>query len=388
MQARKRNRVIAALLALALLTGLLAGCTVKGGQAQNETQAAPETTAAATEAPPAPTEPEDDHSYGASWQQIFGDKDLPVDGWLRPDEVGFYRTEEDGTATVIVMTIDEMHQRLSKLGNLPRTRYFENMLDERFGLLFSTYDMALELGSRFFSFPTSELRARDAAELGDYFECTYMLYGSEPHYSVTKDLENEVGEKYRFLTVQLAEYTQEQMEKYHEGVEECRRQLSGLPSGLDEFNTALLLYLSVTTIEWDNDAAYDDNGEYIGVNPLYTGVCQRSTDSAIGYAISLYTLFNLAGIDCLYVSGPLAGDDYVYFTGWNIAKLGDNYYLFDPFLDSILSDDVGSYLFFAVQGDCLSQIYQRTPRKNYEGLLPECPRPYALDMKDPHDHGT
>ena len=384
MNRNTSRRSLAALLALMLLAGLLAGCTTKGGQPQKDTPAQPEVTA--TEETSAPTEPEDETLCGASWRQVFGDKTLPEDGWLRPDEVGFYRTGEDGTATVIVMTVEEMHAQLSQLGNLPRTRYFENMLDERFGLLFSTYDMALELGCRKFALPTT-LRARDASDAAEYIDATFLLYGSEPNYTVTKDLTDRDGASYRFLTVNFATYTQEMVEQHHEGVEEARRQLGAMDQSLDKATVAMLIYLSVATMDCDLSLQWN-TGERItlGWSTLYEAIVHRVAPQQ-GFTIALYTLFNLAGIDCLYVSGSAVLDQSgALFYTWNIAKIEDNYYVFDTFVDNMRTAEPefqGVWqlgLCFGMSDQFADLTYDRVPGKFFADKLPTCPKQFDFSQ--------
>ena len=119
MNVHKSHPLIAALLALAIVCGLFAGCSDRDSGRKDVTSKAtepPETTAA-------PTEPVDEALYGASWRQVFGEKGLTEDGWLQPDEAAFFRTEEDGTASVTVMSLREMQERLDALGHLPRSDY-------------------------------------------------------------------------------------------------------------------------------------------------------------------------------------------------------------------------------------------------------------------------
>ena len=369
MRTSTRTRSAALLLVLAMLLGVFGGCTRKGG-AQEETAS---DTAAAQEDTPV---------FGASWQQVFGDKTLPAEGWLKPDEVGFYRTDENGTPTVIVMTVDEMRSRLSELGNLPRTHYFEDQLDERFGLLFSSFDMALELGSRSFALPTT-LTARSASEAGSQIDATYPLYGTAFHYSVTKDLKDENGDQYHFMRVQITDYTQEQIERYHEAVEECRKRVS-FWEGMEEFPLAVVFYTSVTQNELDQSVLFDEDDQFVGWNLLYNLICNDTAEASFSYPVGLYTLFNLAGIDCLYVDGTIAIDGSVEDTAWCIAKLGGSYYIFDPYVDSFLSADSGQFVLFGISDDAFPEVL-RNPYKSYEGLLPDCPN--SFQPEDP-SHST
>ncbi len=393
MKRSLQKRTLAVLLTLAMLLGVFGGCTLKNG-AQEETasdtvSAREETvseTAAAREEPASDTaaareEPasdtaaarEDAPVFGASWQQVFGDKTLPADGWLKPDEAAFIRYEEDGTEVVTVMSMDGINEYLSGLGNLPRSRYLENLA--KVGgkkLLFRIFDTAFELGSRKFAFPTSELRAADAASLLDYLENTYQSYGFGPQFSVTKEMEDENGNKYHFLIVQLTGFTQEDMDKHCQALEKARAIVAEMPASLDELGKAKYLYRYVC-----NHVHYaDDGGDYYereGWNALYDALIGGDTVCR-GYAEALSALFNLAGIDCLTVNGPVVTDvASVESHAWNVAKVNGDWYIFDSTWDNTdRGKDLYLPLFFGISNAVSDTYMKRDLYFFWKNIVPAC----------------
>ena len=369
MKARTSVRLFAVLLALAMLPGLLAGCTRKDEKSPKpDGQDARElVTVAALEV---------EAVCGASWRQVFGDRTLPEEGWLKPDEVGFIRYEEDGTEVVTVMSLAEIDSYLADLGNLPRSRYLENLADvEDAGLLFKIFDMAFALGSRKFAFPTATLRAKDAASLLDHLENTYQSAGFGPQFSVTKDLTDGQGSKFHFLTVQLTGFTQQDMDKHCQAVEMARSIVDEMPSALDELGKAKYLYRYVcSTVKYytyeERPAEYYGNE---GWNALYDALVNHDTVCQ-GYAEAVSTLFNLAGIDCLTVSGPVvAADISVDSHAWNVAKVNGQWYIFDATWDNT---DQGKHpyrpLFFGISQELANHYMMRRPFSFWEGIVPAC----------------
>lgn len=79
-------------------------------------------------------------------------------------------------------------------------------------------------------------------------------------------------------------------------------------------------------VEYDLDRK-DDNSTEIE-HSAYATLCERKAVCQ-GYALSLYRLMLLAGIDCRIVTGKLNGEDHA----WNIVRLNGKYYYLDATMD-------------------------------------------------------
>ena len=79
-------------------------------------------------------------------------------------------------------------------------------------------------------------------------------------------------------------------------------------------------------VEYDLDRK-DDNSTEIE-HSAYAALCERKAVCQ-GYALSLYRLMLLAGIDCRIVTGKLNGEDHA----WNIVRLNGKYYYLDATMD-------------------------------------------------------
>ena len=109
----KRLHSLALLLAILLLAASLSGCAATPAEtfapeSSATISSAAETTAPESAAPETTAAPVDENRCGTSWIKIFGDRSLPAEGWLEPDQVGFYFKSEDGTPSVTVMTVSEL----------------------------------------------------------------------------------------------------------------------------------------------------------------------------------------------------------------------------------------------------------------------------------------
>lgn len=325
---------------LTVVLGLLlfSGCGTAPGVQTEAYSSVTQSSAAASEATEATSAPEteaDTPVPGASWRQIFGDPDLPEDGWLGETQVGFCMEDESGSHSVLVMEISELKERVASLGNLPRTGYYEAYLGEQFDLLLSAYDLAMEIGCGKFSIPTTTLRARDVSEVKDYLEYTFQIYGSRPRFSVTKELSGSENEHFHFLTVLFTNFNREHFVKHMTAIEKARSILDEMPRGLSELETAKYLYEYVAKrVRYDYDNYYDKEDW----NCLYDAlVLEKAVCS--GYAEAIYSLFNLAGIDCLCVDGTIVTEDSVDGHAWNLAKVDCQWYVFDATWDSLDKDD-------------------------------------------------
>ena len=367
MLSKQWRRFFALLLCLTLMVFGFAACAGKETEPENgEAQIAeePAESVCPTEAPDTETEEktetEEAREFGTSWRSVFGDRKLPEDGWLEPDQVGFYFPGKDGKSYVTVMTVPELLQRAADLGPLPRCHYFQDLLDERYDLLFTAYDMALALGCQNFAFPTSDLRKQDLTEADDYLYYTFMMYGCIRQYSTTRDLEGPDGETFRFLNVVLSVRSKDDMDKHTQAVDLARQIVAEMPEDLDELGKAKYLYEYLCYNVRYNYQYYQRGDDW---NLLYDALVKHST-VCVGYAEALATLFNLAGIECMYVDGlALYGGH-----AWNLAKVNGQWYLFDPTMDESNSHGPFRPYYFGISAE-LSYFYSQY---GYVRFLADC----------------
>lgn len=304
-----------------------------------------------------------------SWQEVFFTKKLPAEGWVAEDEAAFLLENENGEAQVAVRNLEELRSGNDSLGRPPRTHYFEDRLDERYQIVFSAFDMAIELGCRRFSFPSKELGSWDVSGILKDIEYTYRINTSNPQLSSTKEHIGTDGEGYHFLTFTLNYTKQEDMDRYREAVAAARRVVSKMPKGLNELEQAKYLYrYTATHIQYDSDDYYEDENW----GALYDALIKGSA-VCTGYAETLCCLYNLVGIDCLYVSGWVQTDTELFRHAWNIARVGGSWYVFDATWDATVWDD-GGYrpLYFGLSDAAMDSYVRRNPLVLLEPLLPEC----------------
>ena len=303
----------------------------------------------------------------ATWRELFFDHALPEEGYLAENETGFYVTNKDGNNSVIVMDAQTLLSQTAAMEPLPRTHYFQDLLDARFTLLFAAFDMAMELGCRKFSFPTRELRAWDVSEVLLYISHTFFLTYGSPNFSVTPDREGSDGEPFRFMTVVLTEYDQQDLQNCLTALAEARRIVSRLDENWSELEKAKYLYEYVAThVRYDDGEYYEEDW-----NTLYDALIGHKT-VCTGFAEAIYCLFNLAGIDCLYVEGIV--DNKIVFGGhaWNLAKVEGEWYVFDATWDASASILTYRPRYFGVSQAAAAYEHPRDLSGFLQDLTPPC----------------
>ena len=373
---KRIHRIVSLLLPCLLLCACLSGCIADPGPTSPgpgaatqgiEASAVPSTAAAPSGDPRGPMP-----GNGVRWREVFWDRQLPEDGYLGPDEVAFYLADEAGGHSVLVMRCEELLERVAALGALPRTRFFEAMLDERYTLLFACFDLAIELGSEMFCFPTRDLRGGDVAEVKFYISYSFSVVNGNPQYSATKDYPDDEGTPFHYMTVQFTDFDAGDVQKYVDALTEARRILAEMPEGLEEAERAEYLYrYVVSTVEYNFDNYYEETDW----STLYDALILRST-VCTGYAEAIYCLFNLAGIECLYLSGSVVRDHVTDFHAWNEAKINGKWYIFDATWDAnLLQNDYpldGKLVFFGLSDAVSDRYKERKPWPFMASVAPAC----------------
>lgn len=369
-------RLISSLLCVLLLFGGFSACMMmpQVGPLLTGPEPAALTTQTETAPPPTETAPpptETRAKNGASFRELFYDKSLPEQDVLEENQAAFYRQEADGSSSVTVMGLEELEQRLDALGHPPRTAYFESLMDVRFRPFFRVYDMAMELGSLRFAFSTRELSSYDLSSIHRELSYTYRMSDSRPQINSTKEYTDEAGEHFHFLSVALNHCEQTDLDRHVQALAKARQILGGMPAGMSELGTARWIYEYLAkNISYDYDDYYDDKDW----NALYDALIQGSAVCG-GFAEALCCLYNLAGIDCIFISGFV----YDYEAGtltrhaWNTAQVNGGWYLFDATWDDTSYDSGWSQpLFFGLSTEVLNYYARRDIDVLLAPMLPAC----------------
>lgn len=369
---KSTTRAVAVLLTAALLFSLLSGCMrlyLPGVSppAASSVPVSAETTSENTpvESTPAATVPASPErgqmpDNGITWRQLFWDQSLPEDGWLGEGEACFYTTDEAGRGSVTLLSIDQLLEFSSAMEPLPRTHYYEQYLGDRFRVLMAAFDYAMAKGSRKFSFSTAELEMKDVRELLIYLELSFPISNSKPQFTASKEYVGADGQRFRYLTALFRNFEPEDMKRIQTATERARKIVEEMPEGLDELDRAKYLYRYVAThCVYDERAeGYYDQRDW---NSLYDALIKECA-VCTGFAEAIYCLFNLAGIDCLYVLGEIRPEDpSVGAVGhaWNLAKVNGDWYIFDATWDSTGKSSVYAPLYFGLSTEAMNSYADR-----------------------------
>ena len=302
-----------------------------------------------------------DHSHDIPYTTAFVSPSAP-DGYATPYTISFYR--EGGSDGIEAKNVspEEVSQFAGRQKQLPRTDHFNTFLPEKLHALLPILDYAMYNGYSKMCIPTIEFTDGMVFAASKYLKMIYHVNDTGITARTVYSFVNEDGDTVNYIYVSIMGLSIADASCYREAIDEARRIVDTVPKDYSEYETAVYLYRYLT----DNVTYFD--GDYYGDsewNLLYDALIQKSTVCA-GYSEALYVLYNLAGIECFSVYG------YIYYNPeendegtesyngshiWNIAKLGDTYYEFDPTWDagSLVSD----YLFFADSTEDLCSYYPR-----------------------------
>lgn len=379
----KHKRFTAALLSLLLLVGCCSGCkaapetasssapTAEGRTGPSEqmtsepkqTSPAPDETAST----PEQTEPSDPAAAlpQITWAKAFRSSKVP-DGILRADSVAFLKNKGEQGMEVICVPLAEVYA--NQPARLPRTRFFEQFMPEALveGLL-PVIDYAMAGGYSRICIPTADFNYGTILEAASFLAETYSINGSgAPGALEIQSFSLEDGRTLAFLLVTLGGMEARNIaDSYLEGVAAAEAVVDAMPKDLDEMGKILYLYRYLT-----DNVRYDYNNYYTEQNwcLLYDALVRKSTVCA-GFTEALYVLANLAGLDCLTISGYISITGNAGYHIWNIVRVNGSYYQFDSTWDEGKSP--AEYQYFGV-----SDAFMQTHAHEHVTAFAEeyCPR--------------
>lgn len=163
------------------------------------------------------------------------------------------------------------------------------------------------------------------------------------------------------------------MDKYHAALEAAQEVVDSVPKGYNEKQTALYLYNYLTeNVSYDYDDYYGRDSGGSDWNLVYDALVNHSTVCA-GYTEALYYLYNLAGIECITISGYIPATEWDTEGGyhiWNIARVNGDYYYFDATWDA--GYPMYAYQFFGISEERLLSYYPRDIAAFEAEISPTC----------------
>ncbi len=318
-----------------------------------ETAQPAQTSEQAASDPPAETRPGPERP-SITWQTAFRSSKLP-EGRVSVDEIAFYQTFEDGAVELCSVPKTEVLAWADAQQGLPRTHYYEQFMDEAVLELLPILDYALYHGYSRLSVPTTSF---EGSMVNANSRCLSRMFRVNNFringLSVTTVPDGELSYDFVLITMPGMEY-RNVVEQYHQGLDEARHIVAGMPQGLSEEEKAAYFYDYLTeNVRYDYDDYYDGNWCL-----LYDTLVQGKTVCA-GYADGFYYLCNLAGVDCITVEGYVKFTEGEGFHAWSEARIDGQWYLFDATWDAGRSPK--RYQFYGLSD---ATLLERSPRDPY-----------------------
>lgn len=117
----------------------------------------------------------------------------------------------------------------------------------------------------------------------------------------------------------------------------------------------------VKSVEYVTDSEYNQS--------VYSAIVNKQTVCA-GYARAMQYLLTRLGIPCYYCCGDACGEDSWESHGWNILKLGDQYYNLDSCWDDPIKGTYSAYYtYYNITDDQIFENHRRAPEAE---VLPHC----------------
>lgn len=357
LMSQKLRRALLAVLLLALLTGCQDGTFVIMPPTEEPVQAPAE----------APTQPVD-HSMDITWAKAFRNDGLP-EGYVTPDTVAFYEPHSGGEPDIVNVPLEEVLEYVQNMGQLPRTHYYEQFIDEKLQVVMQIVDYAMDKGYSRFSMPSTEIIDYDISQASKYINATFRMNSGTISSRTVAKLAMDGGKTLNYTLVVLPGMELFDIDKYHAAMDAAKKIVAAMPKGGSETENALYLYHYLT-----ENVFYDYDDYYSGAdwNLVYDALINHSTVCA-GYTEALYYLYNLAGIECITVSGYITaakGEAMGGYHIWNIAKVDGEYYYFDATWDA--GYDIEDYQFFGISEQQLQDYYPRVIDTFDTQVAPAC----------------
>ncbi len=320
---------------------------------------------------------DDAHEHDIPWRTALMDNSLP-DGPSTPDAVTFCYSDEDDKPYIENVSFSDISDFVAGMEHLPRTDYFNGYLSEGVRSIMPVLDYALCHGCSKLCVPTSELDGSELFAYSRWLGLIYHVNDSGITGRTVTSFENSAGETVNYIFIAFGGMDRGALAShYREALAEAQRIVDTVPKSADEVETALYLYKYLT-----DNVRYDYDDYYINSSwdLLYDALIRGKTVCA-GYEEALYTLYNLAGIECFSVTGGVYGTDLEDYGGghiWSIARLNGDYYEFDPTWDEGV--DPEHYRFFAVSTEEIQAYYPRVYDAITEEYAP--PRTKTLDLEN------
>ena len=258
-------------------------------------------------------------------------------------------------------------------GLFPRTHYYDPMFSkEGEQLLLRLLDYCLGNGYQGFSLPDG-IVSTDGFDVWQRYALPFM-YRIEDGSVLCREGERAEGAEFGYTTVWYSLKKEGEMDKFSLGLEAVRELAANAPEGADDYD--LLVWaansLADRIVYGDRDTYYFTDG-YQLYDAMVKGVTVCS-----GYSDAMYYLCNLLGVDCLCVEGnaiSLSRDGGLDGHAWNLARIGEQYYVFDlTAYDSIVMQPLPVPIFFALSEKAMYSMGGNSRTNHYadEELIPAC----------------
>ena len=297
----------------------------------------------------------DESELNMPWSNVFADwrwkqDDIPK-GYVTPDEVSYLYINAEGGIEIENVPFEEVRAFSEAGKGVPRTHFFDDSFSQAYKeYVLPALDYGMAHGSLNFGFATegygiSELNS------GECKEILSEIVPADCRCDVTLvDFYRKNGRKLNYWRFSDERYrTDPQWAKDFKKAVDRANDIVGQLEGrrMNDYQKALWLYSYVVA----NVGFYPEDDYYDNYyNFLYDSLVNKSA-VCTGYATAIYYLFNLAGIDCVYVSYS----DGSFGHAWNAAKIDGDYYIFDATNEP--GKDYTEFALFGISNGRIIDIY-------------------------------
>ena len=313
-------------------------------------------TEAAPEPPDDPTPelpPLDPEEYKVLWTKVFRTAGLPV-GYMSFDSVAFYDSVNKDTAPIVMLSLDELAAAAAAIEPLPRTHYYDALVDPSFDVFFHAMDYAMYKGYTRFVLPSFVIDDKLILSVEPIIQRCFNLNSAffSTYTAATKDTGDGRTIFYNLVSFTGLELN-DCLTKYHAALEKAEEIIAMLPADATDYEKVSYYYNWLT-----ENVRYDSNDYYGGAdwNLAYDALILNNTVCA-GYAMAFYFLCNMSGVDCINIIGYVDGDRQNGGHMWNKARIDGCYYIFDATWDEGVPPE--KYLFFGISDARLAALSRR-----------------------------